>query len=277
MTTSARDALWLLFILIVIGAIYSFSGRGLNLPSLGGGPRLSPSQNSETTYKNESIFGSSEQNSEEGETVKSSQTPTSQITISTQTAGDTNPQKEYIIIKNNGETNINLGGAKIKNKSNIEAKIQNNENGNPIILKPKEQATILTGKNTMGTNFKVNKCSGYFNQFHTFTPALSARCQNLSNLPEVDSLDDMCLEYLPKIRSCQMPTSLPTDISANCQVFIQQHASYQGCVLDHKNDSDFDKGEWRIFLNRTSEFWAKRNETIKLVGSDGKIIAEASY
>ncbi|HEY4521815.1 MAG TPA: lamin tail domain-containing protein [Candidatus Paceibacterota bacterium] len=274
MTTSARDALWLLFILIVIGAIYSFSGRGLNLSSLGGGPRLSPSQNSETTYKNESIFGSSEQNTE---TERSSKTTTSQITISTETAGETNPQKEYVIIKNNGETSINLGGVKIKNKNGIEAKIDPDENGNPIILKPREQAVILTGKSTRGTNFKINKCSGYFKQFYSFAPALSATCPRINSLSEADKLDDACLDYLPKIKTCQMPTSLPTNLTSNCQGFIQQHGSYQGCVLDHKNDNDFDKGEWRIFLNRIDEFWAKRNETIKLVGSDGKIIVEANY
>lgn len=279
MTTSARDALWLLFILIIVGVVWSLSGKGignLDLSSFSKEPRLSPGKSSEITYSSQSIFGNREQIVEKAK--EKITTPSShQITISLQTAQNTDPQKEYITIRNSGPESINLSGAEIKNKDNISEKIENDENGKPIILNPGDTAHILTGKSTKGANFKVNKCSGYFNQFHNFIPTLSTRCSTISNLPEVKNLDDVCLEYLPKVRSCQTPTSLPTNLSSTCQNFIQQHANYQGCVIDHKNDKDFDKGEWRMFLNRTTEFWAKRNETIKLVDQTGKVIAEANY
>lgn len=282
MTTSARDALWLLFILIIVGVVWSLSGRGiggLDLSGLGKGPRLSPGKSTQAPSGSQSIFGGSGngEQTKEPSTEKITAPGINQITISAQAVQTTDPQKEYITIRNEGPESINLGSAEIKNKNNVAVKIENDENGKPVILSHGEQAIILTGKSTKGANFKVNKCSGYFNQFHSFIPTLSTRCQNLDDLSETKNLDDTCLEYLPKIRSCQTPTSLPTNLSSNCQIFIQQHANYQGCVSDHKNDKDFDKREWRIFLNRGTEFWSKRNETIKLVDQTGKVIAEATY
>ncbi len=182
-----------------------------------------------------------------------------------------------MVIRNQGSEDINLSNLEIKNKNNVGVKIGSEENGKPIVLKTREAAYILTGKSTRGANFKVNKCSGYFNQFHQFVPSINARCPNISELPEVSSFDDDCFAFLPQVPSCQMPTSLPTNLSGSCQQFIQQHASYQGCVNDHKNDNNFDQREWRIFLNRTVEMWALRNEVIKLVDQAGNIIFEASY
>ena len=270
MTTSSRDAMWLLFILIIIGVIWSAQKEGGTFGIFpGSGPKLSPSGISEN---NETVRTSDERQRTIRET-----TATTSISISASEAQNTDPQKEYITIKNTGTQNINLGGGAIKNKNGIVAKIKNQQNGNPIILIPEDKALILTGNNTMGENFKINKCSGYFNQFHQFAPSISTKCPSIKDLPESKNLDDACLEYLPKIKSCQMPTSLPTNLSANCQAFIQKHSSYQGCVTDHQNDKDFDKKEWRIFLGRTTEFWAKRNEIIQFVDSVGKIIGEKSY
>ena len=140
---------------------------------------------------------------------------------------------------------------------------------------------MSSGKSPLSYNFKINECSGYFNQFNKFIPAISARCPAIKNLSEAGKLDDTCVAYLPKLKTCVMPTSLPTNLGSSCQQFIQTHASYSGCVNDYKNDDDFDPptggGEWRVFFGRTSEFWASRNETIKIIDSAGKIVAEASY
>lgn len=277
MTTSARDALWLFFILAIVGVVWSMRGGDFNLVP-GSGPRLAPSSKSEIISQPESIFGGQERGTRETTKTKSTDiVKTTQITFEIQAAQNTDPQKEYITIRNRGEEDINLSDTELKNKNNIAVKIGNDENGKPIILKTGDIAYILTGKSTKGVNFKINKCSGYFSQFHQFIPSITSRCPNIDDLPEASNLDDACLEYLPKVKSCQMPTSLPTSLGSSCQNFIQQHASYQGCLADHKNDKDFDKDEWRIFLNRTVEMWAKRNETIKLIDSSGKIIVEALY
>ena len=279
MTTGARDTLWLLFILMVVAVVWSMRGGNFNLIPQSG-PRLSPTKSLKTVSESIFIFDRSEQNNEQIKIQNEKRTVASnaiQITIVVEGAQNTDPQQEYIIIRNDGVENINLSNAEIKNKNNVAAKVENDENGKPIILKPGDKAHILTGKSTKGTNFKINKCSGYFNQFHQFIPSIFSQCPNINDLPGVNNFDNTCIEYLAKLELCQMPVSLPTDLGSSCQNFIQQHANYQGCVNDHKNDSDFDKGDWRIFLNRTTEMWEKRNETVKLIDQTGKIIAEANY
>ena len=285
MTTNARDLLWMIFILIVVGVVWSLSGKSIGLPDFGSGPRLSPNGSIETENKTESIFGSQENPAETSQKTETISSP-SPISITLSSIQTTDAQKEYITIRNVSAEDINLTRGEIKNKNNISVKIEPDENGKPVILRPRDSAVILTGKTTKGANFKINKCSGYFSQFHEFTPSISGRCPTVDDLPEVANLDDECVSYLPQIRSCQTPPSLPTNLSSNCQQFIQQHANYSGCVADHKNDEDFDPpsasfggggGEWRIFLNRTSEMWGKRNEIIKIIDSAGKNIAEASY
>lgn len=279
MTTSARDLLWLVFILIVVGVVWSMSGRGiggLDFSSLSGGPRLSPGTKTQTPTGSQYLFGNKETIGI-GENISQTQQQEQQISVSAAGAQNTDSQKEYVIIRNNGPENLNLSNLKLKNKNNEEASVGLDENGQQIILRAGEEALVLTGNTTKGVNFKINKCSGYFSQFYNFFPAIFPSCPNINNLPNADRLDDVCVEYLPQVRSCQTPTSLPTNLGSECQQFIQQHASYQGCVSDFKNDVDFNKGEWRVFLNRTSEFWSRRNEIIKLVDQSGKTIFEVKY
>lgn len=279
MTTSARDLLWLVFILIIVGVVWSMSGRGigeLDFSSLNGSPRLSPKKTTQTPLGSQYLFGNMETTTGT-ENVSQTFQQEQQISMSAQGAQNTDPQNEYIIIRNNGPENINLSSLKLKNKNNEEVSIGLDENRQSIIFRAGEEALVLTGNTTRGVNFKINKCSGYFNQFYNFFPTISPRCPNINDLPSANRLDDACVLYLPQMETCQTPTSLPTDLGSDCQQFIQQHASYQGCVSDFKNDRDFDSGEWRVFLNRTSEFWAKRNEVIKLVDQARKTIFEANY
>ena len=55
--------------------------------------------------------------------------------------------------------------------SNVASQPQEN-----IYLKPGEKAIIITGKSPLGTSFKLNKCAGYFEQFHEFAPELNIDC-----------------------------------------------------------------------------------------------------
>ncbi len=53
--------------------------------------------------------------------------------------------------------------------------------------------------------------------------------------------------------------------------------SYIDCVMAHKNDSNFDSKEWRIFLGQKAELWRNSNEIIKLVDTNGKVVDELAY
>lgn len=270
MTTSARDAMWLLFILIVIGVIWSAQREGGILGIFpGSGPKLSPSGTTQTT--------TNPRTSERTRTTIRESSPSPALSINIAAAKNAKPEEEYIIIKNAGAEKINLSNLEFKNKNNESEFSGADQNGNQIFLNPKERAVASSGKSPVSGNLKINKCSGYLNQFNKFVPAVSARCPAIKDLSEAQKLDDTCLLYLPKIKTCAMPTSLPTNLSSSCQQFIQNHASYSGCVNDHKNDKDFDGGEWRVFFERTSEFWASRNETIKVIDKSGNVLAETSY
>lgn len=270
MTTNTRDAMWLLFILIIIGVIWNAQkDSGILGIFPGNGPKLEPSDKYATE---ETIKETRVQRTTTKEIPK-----TPDISIIATSAKKTNPEEEYIIIKNVSAKKIDVSNLKFVNKNNESETIGNAENGTAILLNPKEQAIISSGKSPISHNFKINKCSGYFNQFNKFIPNISNQCPAIKYLSEANKLDDACFSYLPKIKNCTMPPSLPTSLGSSCQQFIQTHGSYVGCVADYKNDDDFDQGEWRVFFGRTSEFWAQRNETIKIMDSFGKIIAELNY
>ena len=258
--------MWLLFILIVIGVIWSAQREGGTLGIFpGSGPKLSPEGNIESP-------GTPERQ----KTIREAPA-TPDISISIASAKNQKVDEEYIIIKNVSDKKINITSLQFKNKNNESESIREDQNGTAIILNPKEQAVVSSGKSPISYNFKINKCSGYLNQFNSFIPKISARCPAIKDFDEAKKLDDICVAYLPKIKICAMPTSLPTNLNSSCQQFIQTHASYSGCLADFKNSEDFDKGEWRVFFSRTSEFWASRNETIKIIDGAGKAAAEASY
>ena len=67
-----------------------------------------------------------------------------------------------------------------------------------IYLKSGEKAIVITGNSPLGTSFKLNKCAGYFEQFHEFTPELNTECPLLKDeeLPSNLNNDDQCLDYI---------------------------------------------------------------------------------
>jgi len=46
----------------------------------------------------------------------------------------------------------------------------------PIVVSPRDVLYLITGHSPIGTSFQINKCSGYFEQFQNFTPAISRVC-----------------------------------------------------------------------------------------------------
>ena len=144
-----------------------------------------------------------------------------------------------------------------------------------ITLESGDEVFVSTGSSPMGFSFEVNKCSGYFEQFHNFIPALSKKCPLVSDedLPTApNTLSDRCLNYLEQFPRCSIRTEpLPDNIEPECRSFLDRKANYNSCVDLHKNDTDFYSKEWRIFLNRGETLWKAQNENIELVDTPGKI------
>lgn len=189
--------------------------------------------------------------------------------------------QEYISLENsdyeNKQTAI-ISGLKLQNRDRISATIGKDEYGNNISLNYGERAIIATGESPLGKNFKINKCSGYLAQGKNISPSISFSCPRISGLPLPRSLNNRCIDYIESLNSCVSPTiNADTEINNDCAEFVSQHASYTGCVADHKNDSDFNQPEWRIYLGKNSKMWGNRHENIQLFDPSGKLITETSY
>ena len=215
------------------------------------------------------------------------------VTLSTVTRS-TNPSKEYITIrvKSTATTTIPVTGWVLKSLSTgtqvsipkgtylyFTGMLNVEEN---IFLTGGDTLYLVTGISPNGASFKTNKCSGYLDQFQTFTPYLRDECprpkdENLSSIPNL-VINDACFDYINSMPQCKIQTKpLPINWSYECTNFIYQKINYPNCVNTHKNDSDFYKKEWRVYLKRSSSIWKTKKETVVLYDNLGKIVDTIKY
>jgi len=151
-----------------------------------------------------------------------------------------------------------------------------------IYLAKGEILYLITGISPNGVSFKVNKCSGYLNQFQTYVPYLSSNCplprnENLDSIPKTPN-NDTCLDYIERFPMCRIQTeSLPPSWSYECNNFIYNKINYPSCVDTHKNDSDFYLGEWRVYLRYSESIWKQSREEIVLYDELGKKVSTLKY
>lgn len=204
------------------------------------------------------------------------------------------PQQEYLEISasSNNKNKILITGWRVK--SAVSGQSYDIGNGvylpyigqvnsdQAIYLNPGEKAIISTGKSPTGYSFKENKCTGYFQQFQSYTPSLSYSCPAPRDEyipPDPHGFNNACLDFINSIPACQTNTKPFTfDLPPACQDFINQNVSYSGCVRLHKDDPDFDSVKtWRIYLGRDKEIWSSRREVIELIDNTGHIVDAVSY
>lgn len=169
----------------------------------------------------------------------------------------------------------------------------------PIVLLPREKAIITTGRmnkkaSFLGNSFKVNKCAGYLNEFvgYPLVPTLSNQCPAPKEEFVGDLMEDSCYRFISRVRRCHEPEYrekiLRTGerreyldntygLSRQCRELVVPRLNYGRCVLAHRNDSDFYRPEWRIYLNRNFEMWVKEREKIRLYDNAGLLVHEVSY
>jgi len=208
-------------------------------------------------------------------------------------ARETGPNQEYVEIKadKKNKSPMKITGWKLKGKGNFDIAIGrgssfvyaevNSQPQEDIYLKPGEKAIIVTGTSPLGTNFKLNKCAGYFEQFHEFVPEINTECPLLKNENIPSGLNDACLDYIDRVSSCQTVVSIPYTfsfkLSSSCQDYLLQNANHKSCAEKHKDDVDFYVPEWRIYLGRNEELWKKSREVITLYDDKNNIIDSVSY
>lgn len=154
----------------------------------------------------------------------------------------------------------------------------------PVNLRAGDKIYVTTGRSPIGVSFRVNKCSGYYQQFQKFTPRLKEQCPDPEDeilLYEGDRnifIDNECLDFVERISRCEIRTSnIPKTLSFTCQEAIADEIGYSSCVEKHKDDDDFIQPEWRVYLKREAELWREKREIIALLDQDGKTVDVYSY
>jgi peptidoglycan hydrolase-like protein with peptidoglycan-binding domain len=220
--------------------------------------------------------------------VSATSTYYGKITLSTSRVTATNPNDEYLDLsaKSSNKEKILISGWTLGNSRGERFQIGEGAylvfsgQVNPqqaIALEPGGRVHIITGRSPIGTSFRVNLCTGYFNQFQMFTPRLQEFCPHPKNESSIQNLQDACLNFLERLRICRQPTNIPTDLSPECKQYLSSKINYSECVAIHKNDVNFFKKEWYAYLNRNAEIWKEKRETITLRDNEGKIVARVSY
>lgn len=205
--------------------------------------------------------------------------------ISHSSRGDAN--KEYMRLRtsSNLEGVINISGWKIRSTytnttvtipQGANLYIPNNGSYISDILVSKSQTIYVnTGKSPISESFRLNVCSGYHEQFLDFTPSLSRSCpypiEDINLSPSIEN--EPCLEYIDDLPRCTVQTEgVSYNFPSYCTEYINQKINYPSCVDFHKDDDDFFKNEWRIYLERGSTLWRNDRETILLLDENDKIV-----
>jgi len=205
------------------------------------------------------------------------------------------PQKEYLIIKAakdneerviitdwRFESSITGKSAAIKSGTSLPSSGSVNSE-TAIVLLPGDRAYVTTGRSPVGTSFRTNLCSGYFEQFQDFSPSLRRVCPDPDDElidfgNGVSVTDDACYDYVRRLSRCSMVvTSTPLSVTNACWNFVTQNINYSGCVANHRGDPNFFGSEWRIFLGRSEELWRERREVIKLLDAEKRIVDTLTY
>ncbi|MEK7643111.1 MAG: hypothetical protein AAB372_01550 [Patescibacteria group bacterium] len=146
-----------------------------------------------------------------------------------------------------------------------------------IVLKKGATAHIITGRSPMGVNFKINKCSGYFNENYSFVPGINASCPPPAEEDNTEHLSDSCYNFVRTLYSCTLSIEIPLDLDNTCREHIRSVTGYSQCVSHHKNDMDFYQSDWWVYLNRPDEIWGNFRDVVTLKNERGIVIATQTY
>lgn len=208
---------------------------------------------------------------------------------------ETNPTSEYIVIGASITNNapINVTGWSIQSaltgaRAFIGTGVPTFKMGalgsiSDIYIEPGKDAVITTGVSPVGVSIRENICSGYLEQFQTFTPTLTSSCPSPSEelpgtLQNLQKYGVSCVDFVETLNRCEYYLgSIPTNLSDECGGFIKNALTYNGCVERHQWRPSFSLGDWRVFLGRPTEMWQNNRDVLRLLDKEGRTVDVWSY
>ena len=161
-----------------------------------------------------------------------------------------------------------------------------NQEERPVELSAGETAYVITGFSPIGTSFKTNECTGYFQDETSFRPSLGRDCptHDQKRVLKKFNLDtnEECIEYLDRIPRChdeEVPRyddDDPNKLPNRCLDYIREEVNYEGCVRNNVTTSDFYGSEWYLYLEvrfTIDEIW-KDDNIILLLDHSGLVVDE---
>ena len=152
-------------------------------------------------------------------------------------------------------------------------------NEGDIIVNSGHYVYLYRASSPMVRSFRLNKCTGYFNEFYKFAPSLPNNCPGIDR-DETISFTGKCQNIIASLGRCRVPTSNQlNDYSvlgeSACRAYLDE-INYRGCYNRYHSDVDFLSKEWRIWLNKSIGF-DPLHDRILLFDKNGLLVDEKIY
>lgn len=151
-----------------------------------------------------------------------------------------------------------------------------------ILLPPGGEVIIVSGTPSYQRNFRENACVGYLNQSHRFTPSLSGSCPDSRrdrSLLLARGFNGACIDAIQAVPACRTPQGPFTAalIKSECIDYLNQNFSYVGCAKNFRDEKDFLRNTWRVFLGRPTKLFDPRHDRVTLRDGQGLLVDEFEY
>jgi len=146
-----------------------------------------------------------------------------------------------------------------------------------IELREDESANIYTSASPIGTNFLLNKCTGYLADQFPFMPPLAKSCPRVPKR-DIETFTGTCQEYILRLRACAIGNPNNAQVPGNdpaCRSYIASNLNYEGCVRKHQGEPDFFRKEWRIWTG--TNYLDPLHDRVLLLDGNGKLVDSYSY
>lgn len=156
----------------------------------------------------------------------------------------------------------------------------------PVHLAPGEFAIVRTGRSPIEYSFHTNRCTGYLNQFNTFTPRLPETCpppnEVLSATVEnIKAYGADCVDFFASAKRCTTyVTAMPAELLPVCRDTVARTLNYNTCLretFEQEGYDIFDNGGWYLYLNSPAELWGNEYEALRLLDANGRTVDVLTY